>query len=211
MRSLSSGRLLVIALILLAVGAVSARLAVENRLLRDRAARAGDITAELREEIETGRIQRAQLIERLRAQRQRRARAQARLDQMQKRLTRSKTKLDRLAGLFAGQLPLTGEGPCAENILKAASRGLSLPSGWDLRCPGPGLDWDGRSHWGVTCPYDRCPEGVGPYLSISNPTYYVVTHELCHAAFGYGVGAGELQADRCAARYGADLSTSPYG
>jgi hypothetical protein len=83
---------------------------------------------------------------------------------------------------------------------------LTLPDGWELHCVGPGLDWDGNSHWGVTCPYDDCPEGAGPYVSISNPTYYVVSHELCHANFGND----ELMADQCAAEHGASLSMSPY-
>ena len=67
---------------------------------------------------------------------------------------------------------------------------------------GPGLDWSGNSHWGVTCPYDSCPEGAGPYVSISNPTYYVVAHELCHA----NNGNDELAADACAADHGLLLT-----
>ncbi len=97
-------------------------------------------------------------------------------------------------------------GACEENLAIAAERGLTLPDGWDIRCVGPGLDWNGNSHWGVACPYDSCPEGAGPYLSISNPTYYVIAHELCHANFG----TDELMADRCAAEHGASLETSPY-
>jgi hypothetical protein len=97
-------------------------------------------------------------------------------------------------------------GVCAENLRIAARQGLTLPKGWDLHCPGPGLDWEGGSHWGVTCPYESCPEGAGPYISISNPTYYVVAHELCHANFGND----ELMADSCAAEHGASLDTSPY-
>ena len=100
--------------------------------------------------------------------------------------------------------------PCRVNLARAAAAGLEAPAGWDVRCPGPGLDWQGGTHWGVTCPYDECPEGAGPYVSISNPTYYVVAHELCHAAFGYGVGSGEIAADNCAAEHGADISASPY-
>ncbi len=88
----------------------------------------------------------------------------------------------------------------------AAKQGLLLPDGWELHCVGPGLDWNGGSHWGVTCRYDECPEGAGPYISISNPTYYVVAHELCHANFG----DDELMADECAAEHGASLETSPY-
>ena len=88
----------------------------------------------------------------------------------------------------------------------AAKQGLTLPDGWKIYCVGPGLDWDGNSHWGVTCPYADCPEGAGPYVSISNPTYYVVAHELCHANFGND----ELMADACAAKHGASLDTSPY-
>jgi hypothetical protein len=95
---------------------------------------------------------------------------------------------------------------CRGNLALAASRGLRLPDGWKLYCVGPGLDWNGASHWGVTCPYDDCPEGSGPYVSISNPTYYVVAHELCHANFGND----ELMADECAAEHGASLATSPY-
>lgn len=95
---------------------------------------------------------------------------------------------------------------CAANMAIAANHGLRLPDGWELHCVGPGLDWDGNSHWGVTCRYDECPEGDGPYISISNPTYYVVAHELCHANFG----DDELMADACAAERGASLATSPY-
>jgi hypothetical protein len=102
--------------------------------------------------------------------------------------------------------PLDVTGDCEESLQIAAKQGLTLPDGWKIYCVGPGLDWDGNSHWGVTCPYDSCPEGAGPYVSISNPTYYVVSHELCHANFGND----ELMADQCAAEHGASLDTSPY-
>ncbi len=102
--------------------------------------------------------------------------------------------------------PLSVTGDCEENLAIAAKRGLTLPKGWDIKCVGPGLDWSGNSHWGVTCPYDACPEGAGPYLSISNPNYYVVAHELCHANYG----TDELMADQCAEEHGASLETSPY-
>jgi hypothetical protein len=102
--------------------------------------------------------------------------------------------------------PLDVTGACEENLAIAAKQGLRLPDGWDIQCVGPGLDWSGNSHWGVTCPYDSCPEGAGPYVSISNPTYYVIAHELCHANFGND----ELMADACAAEHGASLETSPY-
>jgi len=95
---------------------------------------------------------------------------------------------------------------CEANVGLAASKGLRLPAGWEIHCVGPGLDWEGGSHWGVTCPYRECPEGEGPYVSISNPSYYVVAHELCHANFGND----ELMADSCAAEHGASLETSPY-
>jgi len=95
---------------------------------------------------------------------------------------------------------------CEANMAIAANQGLRLPSGWELHCVGPGLDWESNSHWGVTCRYDECPEGAGPYVSISNPTYYVVAHELCHANFG----DDEAMADNCAAERGASLATSPY-
>jgi hypothetical protein len=98
------------------------------------------------------------------------------------------------------------DGACKENLAIAAKAGLTLPDGWDINCVGPGLDWSGNSHWGVTCPYDSCPEGAGPYVSISNPNYYVIAHELCHANFG----TDELAADECAAEHGASLETSPY-
>jgi hypothetical protein len=102
--------------------------------------------------------------------------------------------------------PLDVTGDCEESLRIAAKHDLTLPDGWKIYCVGPGLDWNGNSHWGVTCPYDSCPEGAGPYVSISNPTYYVVSHELCHANFGND----ELMADRCAAEHGASLDTSPY-
>jgi hypothetical protein len=102
--------------------------------------------------------------------------------------------------------PLDVTADCEDSLRIAAKQGLTLPDGWKIYCVGPGLDWDGNSHWGVTCPYDSCPEGAGPYVSISNPTYYVVAHELCHANFGND----ELMADRCAAEHGASLETSPY-
>ena len=106
----------------------------------------------------------------------------------------------------AGETVSIEDATCAANMAIAAKQGLRLPDGWELHCVGPGLDWSGGSHWGVTCRYDECPEGVGPYISISNPTYYVVAHELCHANFG----DDELMADRCAADHGASLETSPY-
>ena len=106
----------------------------------------------------------------------------------------------------AGEAVSIEDGTCAANMAIAAKQGLLLPDGWELHCVGPGLDWSGGSHWGVTCRYDECPEGAGPYISISNPTYYVVAHELCHANFG----DDELMADECAAEHGASLETSPY-
>ena len=102
--------------------------------------------------------------------------------------------------------PLDVSGACEENLATAARHGLTLPDGWDIRCVGPALDWEGNSHWGVTCPYDSCPEPGDHYVSISNPTYYVIAHELCHANFGND----ELMADSCAAEHGASLETSPY-
>jgi hypothetical protein len=118
--------------------------------------------------------------------------------------------LGKIRGATGGELPLTDD-PCDLNVALAAARGLRLPEAYAIHCPGPGLDWNGASHWGVTCPYAECPEGEGPYVSISNPTYYVVAHELCHAVFGYGGGpADEAMADSCAAAHGASLATSPY-
>jgi hypothetical protein len=105
----------------------------------------------------------------------------------------------------AGQ-PLEVSGECERNLAVAGKHGLRLPAGWDIRCVGPGLDWNGNSHWGVTCPYDSCPEPGDHYVSISKPTYYVIAHELCHANFGND----ELMADRCAAEHGASLAESPY-
>jgi hypothetical protein len=102
--------------------------------------------------------------------------------------------------------PLDVTADCEESLRIAAKHGLTLPDGWKIYCVGPGLDWDGNHHWGVTCPYESCPEGAGPYVSISNPTYYVVAHELCHANFGND----ELMADQCAAKHGASLAESPY-
>ena len=113
--------------------------------------------------------------------------------------------LPEVANAAGEPLEVTGA-TCEENLAIAAEQGLRLPDGWQLYCVGPGLDWEGNSHWGVTCPYDECPEGAGPYVSISNPTYYVVAHELCHANFGND----ELMADSCAAEHGASLAESPY-
>jgi hypothetical protein len=106
----------------------------------------------------------------------------------------------------AGEPIKTSSRQCEDNLALAAKRGLTLPDGWAMHCVGPGSDWNGNSHWGVTCPYDSCPEGAGPYVSISNPTYYVISHELCHANYGND----ELMADRCAAEHGASLAESPY-
>lgn len=106
----------------------------------------------------------------------------------------------------AGEGLSVSAGACERNLIRAGKRGLLLPDGWEINCVGPALDWSGGSHWGVTCPYSKCPEGAGPYVSISNPDYYVVAHELCHANFGND----ELTADRCAAEHGASLATSPY-
>lgn len=116
-----------------------------------------------------------------------------------------KAALAEVSNAAGEPLNITGEA-CEDNLALAAKHGLLLPDGWAIHCVGPGLDWDGNSHWGVTCPYDSCPEGAGPYVSISNPTYYVVAHELCHANYGND----ELMADSCAAEHGASLDTSPY-
>lgn len=102
--------------------------------------------------------------------------------------------------------PLDVSGACEDSLALAAKNGLTLPDGWEIRCVGPALDWNGNTHWGVTCPYDSCPEPGDHYVSISNPTYYVIAHELCHANFGND----ELMADRCAAEHGASLAESPY-
>ena len=48
--------------------------------------------------------------------------------------------------------PLSVTGDCSASLALAADQGLRLPDGWDIRCVGPGLDWEGNSHWGVTCP-----------------------------------------------------------
>ena len=106
----------------------------------------------------------------------------------------------------AGEPLHVGDGACERRMARAASQGLRLPDGWKLHCVGQGLDWQGGTHWGVTCPYEECPEGDGPYVSVSNPTYYVVAHALCHANFGND----ELMADACAAEHGASLEDSPY-
>ena len=113
-------------------------------------------------------------------------------------------KLPQVANAAGEPLAVTDD--CEENVAIAAKQGLTLPDGWGIKCVGPGLDWSGNTHWGVTCPYESCPEGAGPYISISNPNYYVVAHELCHANFG----TDELAADACAAERGASLETSPY-
>jgi hypothetical protein len=118
---------------------------------------------------------------------------------------RAESSLGEVENEAGEPLDLSGEA-CADNVALAASKGLRLPDGWEMHCVGPGLDWNGGSHWGVTCPYEECPEGAGPYVSISNPTYYVVAHELCHANFGND----EQMADNCAAEHGASLDTSPY-
>jgi hypothetical protein len=134
---------------------------------------------------------------------------QAKLERTSRQSARQARRLGKIRDAAGGQLPLTDD-PCAVNLTLAASRGLRVPGAYSMHCPGPGLDWNGASHWGVTCPYIECPEGKGPYISISNPTYYVVAHELCHAVFGYGGGAEEALADSCAAEHGASLATSPY-
>jgi hypothetical protein len=133
-----------------------------------------------------------------------------RIHDLRRRLHRSSRRLARIRDAAGQRLPLT-DNACSINLTLAATRGLTLPAEFELHCPGPGRDWSGASHWGVTCPYADCPEGAGPYVSISNPTYYVVAHELCHAIFGYsGSPAGELHADACAAQHGASLDSSPY-
>jgi hypothetical protein len=116
----------------------------------------------------------------------------------------AKPKLPEVANAAGEPLDVSAE--CEDNLALAAKHGLTLPDGWAIHCVGPGSDWNGNSHWGVTCPYDSCPEGAGPYVSISNPTYYVVAHELCHA----NNGTDELAADACAAAHGASLAESPY-
>jgi hypothetical protein len=118
---------------------------------------------------------------------------------------RNRERLPEVANAAGEPLDVTAAA-CEENLALAASHGLRLPDGWKLYCVGPGLDWEGGTHWGVTCPYSDCPEGAGPYVSISNPTYYVVAHELCHANFGND----ELMADNFAAEHGASLAESPY-
>jgi hypothetical protein len=134
---------------------------------------------------------------------------QGKLQRTSRRAARQAGQLGKIRDAAGGRLPLTDD-PCAVNLAIAAARGLRIPGAYSIHCPGPGLDWNGGSHWGVTCPYVQCPEGAGPYISISNPTYYVVAHELCHAVFGYGGGTEETLADSCAAEHGASLATSPY-
>ena len=134
------------------------------------------------------------------------AKAQARRERARKVAARKAENKPLGAVVNAAGEPLDVTDACEENVRIAAKQDLTLPEGWAIQCVGPGLDWEGGSHWGVTCPYTECPEGAGPYVSISNPTYYVVAHELCHANFGND----ELMADSCAAKYGASLETSPY-
>jgi hypothetical protein len=139
-----------------------------------------------------------------------RRRLRRRLDRATRLAARRDRLLRRIRGAAGGKLPLTDDS-CSVSLALAAVRGLRVPDEYALHCPGPGLDWNGASHWGVTCPYSECPEGAGPYISISSPTYYVVAHELCHAVFGYGASPeDEASADACAAEHGASLATSPY-
>ena len=135
------------------------------------------------------------------------ARAEARRERKRKAAREAKAAAMPLGEVenAAGE-PLGVTDECEENVRIAAEQGLTLPDGWQIHCVGPGLDWEGGTHWGVTCPYTECPEGAGPYVSISNPNYYVVAHELCHANYGND----ELMADSCAAEHGASLETSPY-
>ena len=133
--------------------------------------------------------------------------AEARQAARERSLAEARPRAERPAPPEAERPAPPPDSPCEANVKIAAQNGLRLPDGWALHCPGPGLDWEGGTHWGVTCPYAECPEGQGPYISISNPTYYVVAHELCHANYGND----ELMADRCAAEHGASLATSPYG
>jgi len=133
-----------------------------------------------------------------------------RIHHLSRRLHHNSRVLDRIRTAAGQHLPLTDDA-CSVNLALAAARGLTLPADFELHCPGPGFDWNGTSHWGITCPYHHCPEGAGAYVSISNPTYYVVAHELCHAVFGYsGSPQGERRADACAAKHGASLDSSPY-
>jgi hypothetical protein len=130
---------------------------------------------------------------------------EAQRERTQRRAAKREQALDKVRNAAGEPLSVSGAA-CEDNLALAAKHGLTLPDGWEIHCVGPGADWDGNSHWGVTCPYDACPEGAGPYVSISNPTYYVIAHELCHANYGND----ELMADACAAKHGASLDTSPY-
>ncbi len=164
---------------------------------------AGPATASAAVAIDAGQPIRA-LAEAAKAEARAQAREQARERRARKAAAREQQALGQVENA-AGE-PLAVTDACEENVRIAAKQGLTLPDGWSIHCVGPGLDWEGGSHWGVTCPYTDCPEGAGPYVSISNPTYYVVAHELCHANFGND----ELMADSCAAEHGATLETSPY-
>ncbi|MDQ5833850.1 MAG: hypothetical protein M3550_12485 [Actinomycetota bacterium] len=201
---------LVVVALLVAGGAQagSGPTASEQRLARSQDRSAALATAN--EKLSARHKRQSRQVDRLTARLERKARAAERLKARVERAKRASAADDqRLAEVrdAAGEpLSLTGDA-CEQNVALAASHGLRLPDGWAIHCVGPGLDWEGGSHWGVTCPYDDCPEGAGPYVSISNPTYYVVAHELCHANFGND----ELMADACAAEHGASLETSPYG
>jgi hypothetical protein len=100
---------------------------------------------------------------------------------------------------------------------------------WRKLCDGQGLRDKGSRHWGITCPYKRCPEGEGPYISVNHDRiytgrgpqplldaryYYVMAHEMAHAIghfYGDPDWADDHWADGVARAFGASVCPhSPY-
>lgn len=101
---------------------------------------------------------------------------------------------------------------------------------WRKLCDGQGLrSLEESRHWGITCPYQSCPEGQGPYISINHDRiysgkwpepwlhgryYYVMAHEMAHAIghyYGDPRWADDHWADAVAHAFGAEVCEhSPY-
>lgn len=97
---------------------------------------------------------------------------------------------------------------CEAARVWVAAAGLSVPAGWDFRCPDLARDEKGAHHWGIAC--WNCEGGsyVGVNIVLigsSDATLrYVVAHETCHAIEFMTLGLStELTADLCAALHGA--------
>lgn len=113
-------------------------------------------------------------------------------------------------------VPVVRLSRCDSALAALASAGLTVPAGFDVYCPGNGVDTDGSVHAGLMSYAPDCRPGdhragfgcyVDANLARVGPSdhrlRHVLAHEICHAVDMITVGVTtEAGADLCAAGWG---------